>query len=380
MGLTKLFNFPGWVTPALAFNNTTSLPLLLVQSLNATGILSSILMGPDDSSSEAVNRAKSYFLVNAMVSNSLTFALGPRLLNGQNEDSPSSSSSDNEGEPDSDDEGDAEDQNGNTDDNDLAAADEQTSLMPDIVQRHGRRAHRKARRHGRRALANMPPWVQSTLDFVYQFINAPLIGAIIGGIIGLVPPLHTLFFANPFEGGYFKAWLTSAVQNVGDLFAALQVIVVGVKLAQSLRSMKAGEESGDLPWGAFGLITLARYILWPLISIPIIWLFATRTTLLGSDPVLWFTLMLMPAGPPAMKLTALADVNGTDEKGKMSIAKFLTVSSTRIHYPSRFTCIRLAFGAVTDSGYFDQASYTISPLIAFSVVASLKAAEAAMKK
>ena len=76
-------NLPQWVTPALAFNNTTSLPLLLVQSLQSTGILDSL-----DASSDAVDRAKSYFLVNAMVSNSLTFALGPRLLNGQEEDSP----------------------------------------------------------------------------------------------------------------------------------------------------------------------------------------------------------------------------------------------------------------------------------------------------
>lgn len=42
--------------------------------------------------------------------------------------------------------------------------------------------------------------------------------------------------------------------------------------------------------------------------------------------MLWFTMMLMPTGPPAMKLTSLADVNGSNEQEKMSIAKFLTVS------------------------------------------------------
>lgn len=41
--------------------------------------------------------------------------------------------------------------------------------------------------------------------------------------------------------------------------------------------------------------------------------------------MLWFCLMLMPTGPPAMKLTALADVNGSSEGEKMAIAKFLTV-------------------------------------------------------
>lgn len=36
-------------------------------------------------------------------------------------------------------------------------------------------------------------------------------------------------------------------------------------------------------------------------------------------------MMLMPTGPPALKLTALADVSGAGEEEKMSIAKFLTV-------------------------------------------------------
>jgi hypothetical protein len=71
MAITRIFKTPSWVTPAIAFNNTTSLPLLLVQSLAATKLLDTL-----DSSGDAVARAKSYFLVNAMVGNSLTFALG----------------------------------------------------------------------------------------------------------------------------------------------------------------------------------------------------------------------------------------------------------------------------------------------------------------
>lgn len=42
--------------------------------------------------------------------------------------------------------------------------------------------------------------------------------------------------------------------------------------------------------------------------------------------MLWFTMMLIPTGPPALKLTALADMNGSSENEKMSIAKFLSVS------------------------------------------------------
>lgn len=41
-------------------------------------------------------------------------------------------------------------------------------------------------------------------------------------------------------------------------------------------------------------------------------------------------MMMMPAGPPAMRLLALADVNNAGEAVKMAIARFLTVSTLLI--------------------------------------------------
>jgi len=60
--------------------------------------------------------------------------------------------------------------------------------------------------------------------------------------------------------------------------------------------------------------------------------------------MLWFVLMLLPTGPPATKLTALADVSGASEDEKMAISKFIALS------------------------------YLMSPIICFAVVGSLKAA------
>ncbi|KAF2842370.1 hypothetical protein M501DRAFT_411682 [Patellaria atrata CBS 101060] len=340
---TKVFKMPKWVTPAIAFNNTTSLPLLLVQALSATGILGQLLMSDTDSPSDAVDRAKSYFLVNAMVSNSLTFALGPRLLNGQEEDAPDELDRKNEDEDEE--EGSDPDGEGQGD-----GTDEQTSLLPDRLHNRARSPLKKTYNKGVDVYNRLPSWAQNTAHYSFQFLNAPLIGAVIGAIIGLTPPLHRLFFNDFNEGGYFNAWLTNSIKNLGDLFAALQVIVVGVKLSRAMRALKRGDESGSVSWKPVVFITLVRYLLWPLVSIPIIWALVTKTTVLGDDPVLWFAMMLMPTGPPAMKLTALADVNGSDEEEKMSIAKFLTLS------------------------------YTISPLICLSVVGSLKAAVAAGSK
>ena len=79
------------------------------------------------------------------------------------------------------------------------------------------------------------------------------------------------------------------------------------------------------------------------ISITVIYLIASKTSWLAPDPVLWFVLMLMPTGPPATKLTALADVSGASQEEKMAISKFVTIC------------------------------YGISPIICLAVVGSLKA-------
>ncbi|MCJ1364057.1 hypothetical protein MMC16_003166 [Acarospora aff. strigata] len=274
---TRFFKLPSWTTPALCFNNTTSLPLLLVQSLDATGILSQLFMSDSDTSSDAVKRAKSYFLVCSIIGNSLTFALGPKLLDGEeapekeepDEDKPDEADGANGGVEGTEDVEQGrlrptEQQNGDADHADGEEnVNEQTSLLPDPIVHHGNKAGREGYQKGKKCWDKLPGWAQKLLDFLYAFVNAPLIGAIIGGIIGLVPPLHRAFFNEQQEGGFLNAWLTSSIQNIGDLFAALQVVVVGVKLSTSLRKMKKGEESGRVPWTPMIFVLVVRFVVWP---------------------------------------------------------------------------------------------------------------------
>lgn len=336
---SRVFKMPSWVTPAISFNNTTALPLLLIESLASTGILDDLLASDTDSVSSALVRAKSYFLVNAMIGDALTFALGPKLLDG--EEAPEKKGEDqgkaNNGpvrqdllpraaEDPEQGNGHAEDNDGG--ENDAEHGDEHTSLLPDSMARGRLAAERYGYDRGKKQWDRLPRWLASTLEFSYAFLHAPLLGAVTGAIIGLAPPLHKAFFGDPENGGIFTAWLTDSVKQIGGLFAALQVVVVGVKLSSSMRKMKRGEDSGTVPWLPLVFVTVMRFIVWPAISISFIYALASRTTVLDADPILWFTMMLMPTGPPAMKLTALADVSGSNESEKMSIAKFLCVSST----------------------------------------------------
>ncbi|KAI9696554.1 MAG: hypothetical protein M1836_005573 [Candelina mexicana] len=277
---TRLLHLPAWTTPATAFNNTTSLPLLLVQSLDATGILTSLLMSESDSSSDAVMRAKSYFLVNAMIGNSLTFAFGPKLLDGEevpdkHDKAGKKDCTDGYGRPGDEGRSDlesrssihAEYQNGNpnpsSSSHDGDRANEETSLLPDVVNRGVRRMQHHSYWQALYYWDSLPRWVKTTLGFSYAFLNAPLIGAFFGGLIGLVRPLHRAFFSSSEDGGIFRAWLTSSIQNIGDLFAALQLVVVGSKLSRSMRNMKKNEESGAVPWPPMLFVFIVRFLLWP---------------------------------------------------------------------------------------------------------------------
>ena len=267
----RIFKFPSWITPATCFNNTTALPLLLIQSLSSTGVLDRLLMSESDTASEALVRAKSYFLVNAIVGNSLTFALGPRLLDGEespndehqeDEQRENGHTSPGEGGAESEQE-DGQPSNGDAERGE-EQPDEQTSLLPDPVVQREEQVYKITSYHAQKQWSHLHPLVRNFFDFSYAFLNAPLIGAVIGAIIGLVPPFHRVFFNEPQEGGFFKAWLTESVQDVGGLFAALQVVVVGVKLSGALRKMKKGEDSGSVPWAPMLFNIGVRFVLWPM--------------------------------------------------------------------------------------------------------------------
>lgn len=155
--VSRGLGLPVWVTPACAFNNTTSLPLLLLQSLESVGSLK-LIIPEGDSMSGAITRAQSYFLLCAVVSKTIGYAVGPKMLqNGNNQD---------EGRDAQDTDAEAgQSNNGDYADNDEEASEE-TSLLPERVQKARRKVTGKFRRVGR--------WVSSFLpERVKQELMAP---------------------------------------------------------------------------------------------------------------------------------------------------------------------------------------------------------------
>lgn len=211
--LKRVFKFPAWSIPAICFNNTTALPLLLVQSLATSGILDDLLMSETDSTTAAVSRAKSYFLVSSMVGNSLTFAIGPKLLDDEETpDKPEGQKEHEEvhehanGRRETDEEHASPiNCSGRTAEQQEEHTNETTTLLPERIAREGAHVEEAVLEETNKYWLNVPEVIRKVLNFAGSFVNAPLIGAIIGATIGLVPQLHRLFLNEPSNGGIFKA-------------------------------------------------------------------------------------------------------------------------------------------------------------------------------
>jgi auxin efflux carrier family protein len=335
----RVLGMPDWTAPSILISNTTSYPLLLITALGETGILESLIV-TDETTQDVIERAKSYFLVFSTVSNCVTFGVGPRLIDSEHAP---------DEDEDEDDKTDAAGADGHDNDRstpDVEASDETTRLLP-----NGFPSPHPFRRDSfflslpsgdqkpepkpdprrpwfvpRQRWNHLSPRMKWWFLFILDFFNTPLLGAIIGAVLGLVPVFHRAFFNTSEEGGIFTPWLTSSLKSIGGLFVSLPVVVTGISLFCSAKEAKDNNESTmSMPWLTVAYILLVRFVLWPAVSISSIYLLATKTSLLGTDPVLWFCLAIMPAGPSANKLITLCQIAGGSKETEKQISRLLTV-------------------------------------------------------
>ncbi|KAL4911933.1 auxin efflux carrier [Aspergillus aurantiobrunneus] len=317
---SKILRLPEWVTPACAFNNTTSLPLLLLQSLEGVGSLR-IILQEGDSVSSAVARAQSYFLLCGVTSKTIGYAVGPAMLTGGEADGDT-----REDEHENDEE--AQNHHDHTEGHQV---DEAAPLIRGRSAKHDD-LHARLKRWGKKAVYVFPERIKQNVltAFDTPMADVAVVCTLLGAVLGLVPQLHRVFFNSYEEGGVLNAWLTSSIKNIGKLFTTLQIFVVGCELGVSFERMgdrSGGVGSGSSNPGVKAILTIfmIRLVVWPALSISIIYGLAKKTSLLRSDPVLWFSMMLMPAGPPALVIQGLAELAKASESQKMTISKTLTV-------------------------------------------------------
>ncbi|KAJ7288387.1 membrane transport protein-domain-containing protein [Mycena rebaudengoi] len=230
--LSHLAGMPRHYVPIFIFNNVTSLPLLLINSLAVTGALDPLVL-PGQTLDGVVKTGRVYILINALVGNLMRFALGPYLMKTHDSKNWFSSYHD--------DTHDSEEllpERGQ-----IALTDEPTDLP----------SHRQR-------VVNA---LKSVKDWIVLALNPPLIGGLLALSFGLIPWFHRELF-----GSGILSPISDSVNNIGKLFSALQMLVLGAHLYS-----KKGAKTNPLHliW-----LFLYRFAIAPAISISVIYALRMR--------------------------------------------------------------------------------------------------------
>jgi auxin efflux carrier family protein len=195
-----------------------------------------------------------------------------------------------------------------------------------------------------RSIKSLP---RNTWKAINSVWNPPLTGAILAVFIGLIPPVKHQFY---HKEGFFYGTITTSLNNIGELFTALMLFVLGANL-----QIKTTQDAST-PIRVLIYIYVMRFLLLPALSIVIIWkvsdwgwLNDTAHKGLGSDPMMKFIMCIIPAGPPYP----------TFEEGSSLRAIVLA------------NIAELAGVAQGQVGKLLILSYVVSPTIAFTVAAAL---------
>ncbi|KAI0745662.1 auxin efflux carrier [Earliella scabrosa] len=321
----RALRLPYWTVAACGRPNSNALPLLLLQSLATTGVLDT-LSESGEPVAKTLGRAKSLVLLNAVVQQSLTFQLAPSIMARDDDDA--------RGKDDDDDDLESQDRlrPGPGRMTSVAQDPERVGLLhdhdhdrecdDDDEQSDDSEETRAEQSLGRQALddiADRPDihWperlrvLERPLKKTVSSISPPLLGAILALVIGITPPLHHAILD---EDGALYSSVTQSIENLGELFVVLQTFIVGAELA-IVRSSNPGVLSTS--W-----VLLVRFIIMPALALLFVWGTAGRG-LYVDDKLVWFLLVLIPAGPSAMLLVTVAELVDISQG---AIAGYLTIA------------------------------------------------------
>ncbi|KAJ7459790.1 hypothetical protein FB451DRAFT_560203 [Mycena latifolia] len=277
--LSHMAGMPRHYIPMFIFNNVTSLPLLLINALATTGGLNALVT--DGRTLESVLKTgRVYILINALVGNLTRFAFGPFLMKTRQskvrfnaEDGlllPNSTGH-------------------------IALPDDDQDLKPTIEVR-------------------IISSLKRGQDWIVGAINPPLRGGLLAIVFGMIPWFHHELF-----GPGILSPISDSISNLGKLFSALQMLVLG----SHLYSKKGAKPQ---PFLLAWLFTY-RFVIAPAISISMVYYIRTTwPNLIDKDPMLDFVIAMSNVGPPALTLSAVAAMAELTSDVEGQVSRILTSS------------------------------------------------------
>ncbi|KAI0686869.1 auxin efflux carrier [Cerioporus squamosus] len=298
----RIMKLPYWTVVACGRPNSNALPLLLLQSLEHTGVLDNLSKDGDLSSSST-----------AIVQQTFTFQLAPGIMAR--------------------DDGHKDDEDPESQDTLRPGPGRLTSVVQDservgLLHDHDHddsddsdemRAGENAYTRAMGDIADQPDihwperlkFLEEPFKKACSFVSPVLLGAIIALIIGITPPLHQAILS---EDGALYSSITQSIENLGELFVVLQTFTVGAELA-----LVKSSSPGVL---ATSWVLFVRFIVMPAVALLFVLTTAGRG-LYVDDKLVWFLLVLIPAGPSAMLLVSVAEMVDINQG---AIAGYLTVA------------------------------------------------------
>ncbi|ODV91636.1 hypothetical protein CANCADRAFT_42273 [Tortispora caseinolytica NRRL Y-17796] len=264
-----------FVVAGAVFNNSTALPLLLVRGLVKSGALDTIL--PDEGAQLIIKRANAYTLCFSVLHTFLRFSVGPYMMHKTRRASIIRRNS--------------MIQAGMSENLPLLGSPKSDTFS------YKAKAVFKAVKHRLGAA-----------------LNPAVIASLVALLVGITPPLHYLIF----DFGPVARSVTAAVSDMGDLYAALQLFALGSQLV-------APPERHVSKISLLVLCTI-RYCAIPVISMSAVYFLRSNyPDLWHRDPLLDFMLMILPVGPSAVSLAAVAELAGATSHEISVIARVLLV-------------------------------------------------------
>ncbi|KIJ27255.1 hypothetical protein M422DRAFT_784975 [Sphaerobolus stellatus SS14] len=284
------YDFPRWIIPSAMFNNSVTLPVLMVECLGKAGAFDGII-GGSDTLEAALSRAKTYVLINGLVMSVSKFAIAPKIMNPA-----------------------------------LLQEDALIDLSPAPVTVYSSTNSNSedvvCTEYSPLISPSQPPkrrFFLQTWSTLKKFSNPPLIGAMAAFLIGVIPTLHRMFLDN----GALNLTVTHSINKMGSAYPTIQILVLGAQLYAGTQ----GHTKYKTPKFAISYLVFYRFIIMPILSISFIsFLRNWRPTLLLDDPMFDFALMVAPMGPPALTIGAVAEIARLDEEDIGGIARMMIIA------------------------------------------------------
>jgi predicted permease len=287
--LSHLAGLPQHFVPLFVFNNVTSLPLLLISTLSSAGALDA-LVPPGGELDQTLSKLRVYILINALVGNLTRFAIGSFLMVNHDHVLWMAPHRDDPAHRDT-----------------PKSGDNQIRLPVD-----NQEPDDSKKTVGQKALKA----AQLGWHYLSVALNPPLVGGLAAIAFGLIPFAQSQLFSS-------SGWLSpiaDAIKNIGGLYTVMQMLVLGAHLYS-----KGG---GRAPtWSTLWLFAY-RFFLAPALSIGVVGLLQRYAPgVLGNDEKAFrFVLMIGNVGPPALTLSAIAEMSDLPEETEGEVSQVLLLS------------------------------------------------------